>query len=162
MLARRVAALARAATEGTQSARVVELYAGAANLTVMLAALKHDAVVAVESARASCEAARANLEARGLAGRAKVTEADAAAFAIPARTTLVVLDPPRTGARDACVRLAASSAKHVVYVSCDTRTLARDLEVLAGTFEPRAVEAFELFPQTSHVEVLVALERRRA
>jgi 23S rRNA (uracil1939-C5)-methyltransferase len=160
-LGRRVAALAQTATEGAQSPRIVELYAGAGNFTVLLAGLKRDAVVAVESARASCEAARANLEARGLTARAKVIEADAAAFAIPPQTTLVVLDPPRTGARDACARLPASSAKHVVYVSCDTRTLARDLELLAGVFEPRAVEVFELFPQTSHVEVAVALERRR-
>jgi 23S rRNA (uracil1939-C5)-methyltransferase len=160
LLAGRVAALARDALSGKEDARVLELYAGAGNFTVLLAPLAAQ-LSAVESTRESCDAARANLEARALAPRAKIVEADAASFAIPPRTHLVVLDPPRTGARDVCARLAASSAKHVLYVSCDTQTLARDLALLASSFSLRAVEAFELFPQTSHVETLVHLERRR-
>ena len=127
---------------------------------MLLAQLDPDQLVAVESARESCDAARANLSARGFGARAKVVEADASSFAIPPRTHLLVLDPPRTGARELCTRIAASSAKHVIYVSCDTQTLARDLALLAGSFAPRAVEAFELFPQTSHVEAVVHLERR--
>jgi 23S rRNA (uracil1939-C5)-methyltransferase len=96
-----------------------------------------------------------------MAGRARIVEADAASFVIPPRTHLILLDPPRTGARELCARLSASSAKHLLYVSCDTQTLARDLALLAGAFAPRAIEAFELFPQTSHVESVVHLERRR-
>jgi tRNA/tmRNA/rRNA uracil-C5-methylase (TrmA/RlmC/RlmD family) len=46
-------------------------------------------------------------------------------------------------------------------VSCDTQTLGRDLALLGPAFAPRAVEAFGLFPQTSHVETMVHLERRR-
>jgi 23S rRNA (uracil1939-C5)-methyltransferase len=46
-------------------------------------------------------------------------------------------------------------------VSCDPQTLGRDLALLAPAFVPRAIEAFELFPQTSHVETLVHLERHR-
>ena len=160
LLARRVAELARAALSGKEDARVLELYAGAGNFTVLLAPLAAQ-LAAVESTRESCDAARANLEARSLAPRARIVEADAASFAVPPRTTLVVLDPPRTGARDVCARLPTSSAKHILYVSCDTQTLARDLALLAPAFSLRAVEAFELFPQTSHVETLVHLERRR-
>jgi 23S rRNA (uracil1939-C5)-methyltransferase len=160
LLAQRVTELARGALAGKADPRVVELYAGAGNFTVLLARLDLDQLVAVESARDSCDAARANLAARALGGRAKVVEADAVSFAIPPRTHLLVLDPPRTGARELCARIAASSAKHVIYVSCDTQTLARDLALLAESFAPRAVEAFELFPQTSHVEAIVHLERR--
>jgi 23S rRNA (uracil1939-C5)-methyltransferase len=160
LLARRVGELARVAVAGKEGARAVELYAGAGNLSVVFAPVVAE-LVTVESGRDSCGAARANLEARGLAARVRVVEADAASFAIPARTHLVVLDPPRAGARDVAARLAASSAKHVLYVSCDTQTLARDLSLLAPSFAPRAVEAFELFPQTSHVETVVHLERRR-
>jgi len=158
LLSQRVAELASGILRGKTSTRVLELYAGAGNFTVLLAPLAEQ-LLAVESARESCDAARANLEARS--ARAKVVEADAAAFAIPPRTHLVLLDPPRTGARDVCARLAASSTKHILYVSCDTQTLARDLALLAPSFTPRAVEIFELFPQTSHVETLVHLERRR-
>ncbi len=160
LLAARVAEIARGVLAGKADARVLELYAGAGNFTVLLAPLA-DTLVAVESARESCDAARANLAARELSARAKVVAADAASFAIPPRTHLVLLDPPRTGAREVSARLAASSAKHVVYVSCDTQTLARDLELLAPHFVPRALEAFALFPQTSHVETVVHLERQR-
>ena len=166
-LAARVAELARIActTRGEpRELRVLELYAGAGNFTVLLAPLASTKVTAVESEREACEAARANLAARELGSRAKVVEADASAYALPPQTHLVVLDPPRTGAREACARIAASSVKHVLYVSCDTQTLARDLALLASSqtpapFVPRAVEAFELFPQTSHAEAIVHLER---
>ena len=160
LLAARVAEIARDSLAGKPDARVLELYAGAGNFTVLVAPFAAQ-LVAVESARESGDAARENLEARGIAGRAKIVLADAASFVIPAKTHLLLIDPPRTGAREVCTRIASSSAKQVLYVSCDTQTLARDLALLAPGFAPRAIEAFELFPQTSHVETVVHLERRR-
>jgi 23S rRNA (uracil1939-C5)-methyltransferase len=136
--------------------RGVELYSGSGNLTVVLARGARE-WVAVESDRSACEAARWNLAARHL--DARVVEADAESYAISPATKLVVLDPPRTGARSVAARLAESRVRHVVYVSCDTATLGRDLGVLAGAYRPRSIAAFEMFPQTSHVEAVVALER---
>lgn len=152
-LARRAAELAFEFSPNPEGA-VLELYSGAGNLTVLLA--KDRKVVAVESDRASCQAARTNLEARGLAAR--VIDADASTFAIPASTKLVVMDPPRTGAKDVARALAARPVGAVVYVSCDPPTLGRDLAILAeGGYELRAIETFEMFPQTSHVETVAAL-----
>ncbi len=157
-LVARVAALADLAAPK----KVLELFAGAGNLTVLLAKAGR-AVVAVESERAACEAARENFAARGVGReRARIVEADAEAHAIAPGTDLVVLDPPAAGARAASARLAESKVKHVVYVSCDPQTLGRDLAVLAARYEPRAIETFEMFPGTSHVETVVRLERRRA
>jgi 23S rRNA (uracil1939-C5)-methyltransferase len=152
VLARRVAVLASGA------AKIVELYAGAGNLTVMLAGATE--VAAVESERGACEAARANLAARGL--RARVIEADADGYAVPRSCDLVVLDPPRSGARAVAERLVAAPPKRVLYVSCDTRTLARDLEIMAPRYVLRSAEVFEMFPQTSHVESVVLLEKSRS
>ncbi len=154
-LARRVAELAVHA----RGKKVLELFAGAGNLTVLLAAREEHSVTAIESDRAACEAARTNLSARDL--RAKIVEADAEEAAIPPGTDLVVLDPPRTGARKATSTLVASKVKHVIYVSCDPQTLGRDLGVLSARFDPRAIETFEMFPGTSHVETVVHMERRR-
>jgi 23S rRNA (uracil1939-C5)-methyltransferase len=159
-LSRRVAEIARDACANKPDARIVELYAGAGNFTVMLAPLGAG-VTSVESSREACVASRANVVARGIEGRAKIVEGDAASYAIPPQTHLVVLDPPRTGARDLCARLASSSAKHVVYVSCDAQTLGRDLALLTPAFTPRAIDLFELFPQTSHAESVVHLVRAR-
>jgi len=142
--------------------KAVELYAGAGNLAVVLAGAVRELVL-VEANRESCEAARANLAARGAGSPSvRVVEADAEAYAWPGATKLVVLDPPRAGARAVAERLAASRVAHVVYVSCDPQTLGRDLGILAGSYEARSLVTFEMFPQTSHVETVVALERRRA
>ncbi len=138
--------------------RAAELYAGAGNLSVLLTREVGE-LVAVESSREGCEAARANLVARGL--RVRVVEDDAACFKWSDKTRLVVLDPPRTGARLVAERLAASRVARVVYVSCDPQTLGRDLAILAETYAPTSIATFEMFPQTSHVETVVALERRR-
>lgn len=154
LLAERVAALAPPAGR-----HVVELFAGSGTLSVLLAR-GAASFVAVESAEEAARAARENLASRGLAGR--VVVADAEAFPLPPRTDLVVLDPPRTGARGAARLLAASRVREVVYVSCDPPTLARDLAVLGDAgFVVDALETFELFPQTSHVETVVHATRAR-
>ena len=50
--------------------------------------------------------------------------------------------------------------RRVVYVSCDVATLARDLKVLAAAgFAVVSLDGFDLFPNTAHVETLVALQR---
>ncbi len=137
--------------------RVVELYAGAGNFTAVLARLSPQ-LSAVESSREACDAARANLEARGL--RARVVEADAESYAWSPSTNLLVLDPPRSGARAVAQRLAERPVRYVLYVSCDPATLGRDLALLENAYALASVETFEMFPQTSHVETLVRLERR--
>lgn len=158
-LARRVAALAGAALEGKDKPTVLELYAGAGNFTVLLAALGAK-VTAVESHAGACAAAQKNLAARGLA--AKVVVADAASYPVPNGTTLVVLDPPRAGAKEACDALVAGKAKKVIYVSCDPATLGRDLGALGrGGYALDSIETFEMFPDTSHVETVVALSRMK-
>jgi 23S rRNA (uracil1939-C5)-methyltransferase len=159
LLGRHVSELA--GTHAPGQGRWVELYAGAGNLSVLLARkLERGELVTVESSRAACEAARANLSARGLTAR--VVEADADSYAWSATTKLVVLDPPRSGARAAAGRLAGSRVAHVVYVSCDAATLGRDLALLAPAYELRSITTFEMFPQTSHVEIVAHLVRRRA
>lgn len=138
---------------------VLELFSGSGNFTVALARLARS-VVAVEADALATEAARANLHARKL--EAKIVTADADAFDIPPKFRHVLLDPPRAGASGACARIAASRVKRVVYASCDPGTLARDLLTLSNAgFLLKQVETFEMFPHTSHVETLVALERAR-
>lgn len=138
---------------------VLELFSGSGNFTVALAR-RARSVLAVEADAAACDAARQNLRAREL--EAKIVTADADAFEIPAKTRHILLDPPRAGAPSASRRIADSRARRVVYVSCDPGTLARDLRTLSdGGFRATAIETFEMFPHTSHVETLVALARAR-
>jgi 23S rRNA (uracil1939-C5)-methyltransferase len=157
-LAERVRALlAGTSPEGERAGRVVELFAGAGTLTVALVgeATRYEAVERVPEA---AEALRENLRERGL--EAKVTAGDAEERAISPATRVVILDPPRSGASGACERILQARPRHVIYVSCNPVTLARDLTSLAGGgYELRRLESFELFPQTSHVELVAHLER---
>jgi 23S rRNA (uracil1939-C5)-methyltransferase len=138
--------------------KVVELFAGSGNFTIALA---RDAasVTAVELAAPACDAARDNLKARAI-DNVKVVTADADAYAIPQGTDVVVLDPPRSGARGAMTAIAARRVRRVVYVSCDPTTLGRDLALLPN-HRVVSVDAVNLFPETSHVETIVVLERTK-
>ena len=75
----------------------------------------------------------------------------------------IVLDPPRAGAGPAIVRqIAARRPAGVVYVSCDPTTLGRDLAVFAAQgYEPERMAAFDMFPDTFHLETVVRLTPRR-
>ncbi|AUX36575.1 MULTISPECIES: class I SAM-dependent RNA methyltransferase [Sorangium] len=174
VLAGRAAELAH--LDSSRPPHVLELFAGSGTLSVLLArgaprpaqsaevaspaAPGLASFTAVERAPEAVACLRQNLAARGLAGKA--IEADADQVPIPARTDVVVLDPPRGGAPGAARAIAASGARVVVYVSCDPATLGRDLGgILRGGFEITDIEAVELFPQTSHIESIVRLTRAR-
>jgi tRNA/tmRNA/rRNA uracil-C5-methylase (TrmA/RlmC/RlmD family) len=76
----------------------------------------------------------------------------------------VVVNPPRTGLVSRVSGALEAWAAHrpgarLTYVSCDPATLARDLTRLPS-LNVKQVQAYDLFPQTSHVETVVALEGR--
>ena len=135
--------------------RVLELYAGYGNLTVALA---QDAahVTAVELDADAAEACRYNLRARGLSN-VRVETCDAK-DAPKGAAHVVVLDPPRAGAKELVSSIAARRPKRVIYVSCDTATLERDLLLFhAEGYVPDQAVALDLFPQTAHIESIVRL-----
>jgi 23S rRNA (uracil1939-C5)-methyltransferase len=73
---------------------------------------------------------------------------------------LVVLNPPRAGVdAEVAGALAESPAPRVIYISCNPATLARDLKRMAGAYRLESVRAFDLFPQTAHVETVALLTR---
>jgi 23S rRNA (uracil1939-C5)-methyltransferase len=149
----RVRAHAVAGLGSVAGRHVWDLYAGIGETSAVLAAAGA-AVESVESdRRAVAEAERRGPAARRHAGRVEDVLNELR------RPELVITNPPRTGmdarVADALERLAPA---RVVYVSCDPATLARDLGRLPG-FRVSDVRAFDLFPQTAHVETVVVLER---
>ena len=71
----------------------------------------------------------------------------------------VVVNPPRGGLHwDVSLRLTSEPVAKLVYISCDPATLARDLARLNVNYVVKAVRAFDLFPQTAHVETVAVLE----
>lgn len=74
---------------------------------------------------------------------------------------LVILNPPRGGVAPEVVgALLREPPARIIYVSCDPATLGRDLKNLSSGFALEVCRAFDLFPQTAHVETVVTLSRR--
>ena len=146
---------------------VLDLYAGVGLFALALAdraervlgaELSH---VAVEDARANIEA---NIEANGKTNvRVRQGDVAEALASWPAEAgERIILDPPRTGAGAPVARAVAGRRPAcVVYVSCDPPTLGRDLAVFAKHgYAPDRVAAFDLFPDTFHLETVVRLTPR--
>ena len=74
---------------------------------------------------------------------------------------VIVVDPPRKGCDDACLNtMLRMQPERIVYVSCDSATLARDLKILCdGGYEIRKVRGMDQFGMTVHVETVVLLSQ---
>lgn len=155
-----VDSLLAAAGEG---ALALELYAGAGCFTLGLAR-RFARVVAVEADPAAGRDLERNLRAAGCAGATALRERaeDVVLRWRDATPDVVVLDPPRRGmARGGAEALAGLGAPRLVHLACDPATLARDLALLVSRgYALDAITAFDLFPQTPHVEALAVLRKR--
>lgn len=73
----------------------------------------------------------------------------------------LVLDPPRKGCDKAVLESAiAAKIDKIVYVSCNPQTLARDLKILSESYAVERVAPYDMFPQTSNVEVMCVMRRK--
>ncbi len=140
---------------GLRGQRVWDLYGGVGDTAVLLAAGGAD-VVSVDADAAAIAWAQvhhARPGVRFVAGRAE----DVVATLDPPYA--VVLNPPRAGLHaDVSRRLATLPVPRLVYLSCDPATLARDLQRLGAAYRVTHLRAFDLFPQTAHVETVAVLE----
>ncbi|HUQ98241.1 MAG TPA: hypothetical protein VM166_02235 [Gemmatimonadaceae bacterium] len=133
---------------------VVDAYAGAGHTAIALAS---DGIVVtaieLDQEAASWSAARLSPPSRSVAARVE----DVLPDVLPA--DVVIINPPRAGV-DARVseilNARATDVSSLIYVSCNPATLARDLARMPR-FRISALEAFDMFPQTAHVETLCEL-----
>ena len=79
-----------------------------------------------------------------------------------ARADVIVVDPPRKGCEESVLETMVNmQPERIVYVSCDSATLARDLKILCGNgYELKRVRAVDMFPHTGHVETVCLLSRK--
>ncbi|MEE0016257.1 MAG: 23S rRNA (uracil(1939)-C(5))-methyltransferase RlmD [Clostridia bacterium] len=78
---------------------------------------------------------------------------------------VMVVDPPRKGCEESLLNLMLQmQPKRIVYVSCDSATLARDLKILCATneYEIKKVQPVDMFPHSGHVETVVLLSHKKA
>ena len=138
----------------------IDLYSGVGLFTLPLSRAFRR-VMAVESNPTGARYARWNLRDAGF-DNTKVFTANVAGWLsdVPMREVdFILLDPPRVGAESAVIQgILRLHPPRISYVSCDPATLARDLRKLfAGRYRIESIKAFDLFPQTHHVETVVRL-----
>ena len=146
---------------GNQEGNVaIDLYCGVGLFTLTLAR-RYANVVGVEANERATRFARRNLESAGLTN-AQVFADDVGNWLrnveVEQIPDLLLLDPPRTGAENKVISgILSLKPRRIVYVSCDPATLARDLKKLLAAYSLDSVSAFDMFPQTHHVETVVRL-----
>jgi tRNA/tmRNA/rRNA uracil-C5-methylase (TrmA/RlmC/RlmD family) len=151
----------RAQAAASSARFLVDAYCGS-GLFALASAPAFERVAGIEVSETSIRFARENAAANGTTN-ATFQAGDAAqifaSLTFPPAETVVVIDPPRKGCDESFLRqLLAFGPRAVVYVSCDPATQMRDLKnFMAAGYMLTAVQPFDLFPQTRHLECVITL-----
>jgi len=141
--------------EPSEEKVVVDLFCGAGNLSLPLARSARR-VIGMESSPLAVEDARYNAERNGFANcdfrLANVFEG-LDQLREEGRVDVLIVDPPRKGAKECIGNIVALEPSKILYVSCDPTTLARDIVLLSySKYRLKRVQLLDMFPQTYHVE----------
>ncbi|MBU3580596.1 23S rRNA (uracil(1939)-C(5))-methyltransferase RlmD [Polynucleobacter sp. AP-Capit-er-40B-B4] len=152
--------------------RVLDLFCGIGNFTLPLAR-KAKQVLGIEGLASLTTRANANAEHNGLVEKASFMQSDL--FEVTPETIASwgkaerwLMDPPREGAMEICKALAELHLQQsdllpqrIVYVSCNPKTLARDVEILChqAGYSLSSAGIINMFPHTSHVESMAVFDR---
>ncbi len=143
---------------------VLDLFCGVGNFSLPLGR-RAKSVIGVEVQEAMVQAARENAAANDLDNvsfvAADLTQPIANTFH-KEKITKVLLDPPRAGAFEFLDTIIKIKPTQILYVSCNASTLARDAEYLVTKgYRVLRVSLMEMFPQTSHVETMMLLQKKK-
>ncbi len=145
--------------------RVLDLFCGLGNFTLPIAK-RVKQVVGVEGSQAMVERARINAQ-RNAIENATFHTADLMSGVeksswLQGGYDRVLLDPPRSGAREILEAIVATGAEKVVYISCHPGTLARDTDILVNKFGYTLLSAgvMDMFPHTTHVESMAVFVKK--
>ena len=146
---------------------VYDLYTGLGTIAQFVAkGAKH--VVGIEAIPEAIAAAKENAKRNKLSNLSFISGDMKKVFTDNFVTThgtpdVVITDPPREGMhKDVVQQLIAILPQRIVYVSCNTSTQARDLNLLTDYYAIQKVQPVDMFPHTQHVENVVLLERTHA
>ena len=142
---------------------LVDLYAGVGVFAVSAAVARGSRVIAVEGDRVAAE----DLDANAAQARDVIEAVHQSVEVFTEQTSVrpdtLIVDPPRTGMSKGALSGAINlRARHILYVSCDVATLARDARRLVDAgYGLARIAAFDLFPNTPHVETVAEFENLR-
>ena len=142
---------------------VLDLFCGLGNFTLPIARYAKYAT-GLEGSEDLLLRAQRNAQKNGIAnagfGVCDLTQPDAGSVISGYAYNKVLLDPPRSGAREIIEQLDLERVEKLVYVSCNPATLARDAGILVeqGGLSLKAAGVMDMFPHTSHVESIALFE----
>lgn len=143
---------------------VLDLYCGVGPVSLLLAANAR-LVWGIDESSLAIDAAKQNARRNGVANcrfnAGDVLEQVPAAEKTLGHIDRMILNPPRKGLQPpAMTAVLALDVPRVVYISCDPKSLSRDLDKLVGAgYRVLALQPFDMFPQTEQVESVVLLEK---
>jgi tRNA/tmRNA/rRNA uracil-C5-methylase (TrmA/RlmC/RlmD family) len=140
---------------------VLDLYAGVGLFAAALAGTGRENVTAVEGAGATAADLQDNAAGLAAPPDAVVEPVERYLARAGQLPPTIIVDPPRTGlSKPVLQALVGRGGARIVYVSCDPPTMARDARgLLDGGYELQSVRAFDLFPNTPHVEIVGVFDR---
>jgi len=149
--------------KGPNQKYLLDAYCGSGLFGLTLAK-NFEQVVGIELSETSADWARRNAKTNGIENASFIASSAEALFAditFPSEQTSVLIDPPRKGCSvDFLNQLLAFGPSRVVYVSCNPATQMRDLTSFLGKgYKIESIQPFDLFPQTRHLECVIALSR---
>ena len=145
---------------------VYDLYCGVGTLSLFMSQ-KADKVLGIELVDVAVENAKYNADENGVENVSFVkgdmkdvfTPKMVEEFGAP---DVLITDPPRAGMHpDVVARLCELRVPKIVYVSCDSSTMARDLKILSQVYDVLEVQPVDMFPQTYHVEAVAKLSLKK-
>lgn len=151
-------------------ALIVDAYAGVGTIALWLSPFARQ-VIAIEEVQAAVQDGQMNVQLNEIENiefvQGKVEDTLEKILEESGEMDLLVLDPPRKGAAPSVIEcLRRSGPHHIIYVSCNPASLARDIKLLGQPIEGAKygykairIQPIDLFPQTYHVESVALLER---
>lgn len=136
-----------------------DLYCGVGGFALHAAQVMHGEVTGIEISAEAIRSAQRTVAEQGLKG-VKFAAGDATEFAVNAREIpeMLVVNPPRRGIGERlCAWVEGSGIEHVIYSSCNAKTLAADLARMPS-YKPVAARVLDMFPHTNHYEVITLLK----
>ena len=149
---------------GENCGHIADLYCGIGSIGLYLAD-KAEKITGVEIVESAVKDAQINAKLNGIENARYIL--GASEDILPTlikngeKIDAVILDPPRKGCHKALLDcLLDTEIEKIVYISCNPATLARDLDILSEKYTISTVTPVDMFPNTQHVESVVALSRK--
>ena len=140
----------------------LDLYSGTGTISILMSKY-FNKVYGIEVSSSSIKDANENLKLNNISNvefiEGKVE--DKIDLLKELKVDTVIMDPPRSGSDNkSLTSIMKINPKKIIYISCNPVTLARDYNVLKEQYSLKSIDLFDMFPETSHIESLLVLEKK--